>query len=274
MGPGKSLSFQKSLLYLYCIYFLFKHYRQGGKDYEFILFNNSFLSYNSHERRMLSFSFSLFVDQAVLMLVTKSPTFCFVDFFLSKYTASSSPVLSDKGCSSCHLCPWTEGIVGEPPQIVYSHPVHSSVSSYHSCTLALGGHQGGGGCVKQCRKRCSSNPSFSVKNSEHLVSKEAGKETLPWADSAVFEGKSKPIPNLPRLREKRKGRSIMAGKRVTVSPVWKVGQEAQQGFLRGEEGWLRRCPSCPWLQSEGCKARTLPTAGETAPSSSLFCKGD
>ena len=94
-----------------------------------------------------------------------------------------------------------------------------------------------------------------------------GKESLPWAGSASSEGKSKTIPNLPCLREKRKGRVVMAGNWVTVLCAWKVGQEGQHGCLRGQEGRLRhplsspQLPRCTGQQSKGCKAGTSPQRG-------------
>lgn len=103
MGPGKTYH-SRNHRYICVVFISYLSIIDEEEKIMYLFFLiTHFLSHNSHGRRMLSFSFSLFVNQAVLILVTKSPTFCFVDFFLSKYTTSSSPVQSDKGCSSCHL---------------------------------------------------------------------------------------------------------------------------------------------------------------------------
>lgn len=91
-----------------------------------------------------------------------------------------------------------------------------------------------------------------------------GKEGLPWAASAISEGKSKTIPNLPCLRLKRKGRGIVAENRLTLLSAGKVGQEGRHGLVRGEEGWLLspRAPrGCTQASEQGLQSWGLAPAG-------------
>lgn len=224
---------------------------------------------------MVNSSFSLFASQAILMLVTKSPTSCFVllIFFLPKQSASMVQQAAPKWGQTKDALPVVsvpksrEQLENQPKQRTQHHRVDSLVSLYRCCPRQCRGR----GSLSGRRRRSEGVPK-EVPHTHPRLSKpqnncslrKQGKEGLPWAGSAISEGKSKTIPNLPCLRLKRKERGIMAENRLTLLSARKVGQEGRHGFVRGQEGWLLspRAPrGCTQASEQGLQCWGSPQQG-------------